>query len=139
MTIIVSQFCQEQGALKEFMVWKLGLIENLKWYLKCQFYFEFDILWLIGKKIINSCKGVLVQSSLGIGIPWEFWMFEVRFEMSNLFRIQYIFIHWKEFINPSNFFLFNWKLNWILTIQGRSPVDEGDLGHPRLIRMIWGI
>jgi hypothetical protein len=141
MTITLSQFCQEQGALKEFVVWKLGLIENLKclkWNLKCQLYFEFDILWLIRKKFINSCKGVLVQSNLGIGIPWEFLMFEVRFEMSNLFWIQYTLVHWKEFINPKNS-LFNWKWNWILTIQGRSPIDEGDLGHPWTIRMIWGI
>ncbi len=53
MTIVVSQFCQEQGALKEFMVSKLGLTENLKclkWDLKCEIYFEFDILWLNGKK-----------------------------------------------------------------------------------------
>jgi hypothetical protein len=44
MTIVISQFCQEQGALKEFMVWKLGLTQNLKclkWDLKCEIYFEF--------------------------------------------------------------------------------------------------
>jgi hypothetical protein len=127
MTTVVSQFCQEQGALKEFMVWKLGLTENLKclkWDLKCKIYFEFDILWLNGKKFINSCKGVLVQSDLGIGIPWEFWMFEVRFERSNLFQIQYTLVHWKEFINPSKFVFVQFKI-------------ELDLDHPREVSSWW--
>jgi hypothetical protein len=45
-------------------------------------------------------------------------MFEVRFEMSNLFRIQYILVHWKEFINPSKFCFVQLKI-------------ELDLDHPR--------
>jgi hypothetical protein len=45
-------------------------------------------------------------------------MFEVRFERSNLFQIQYTLVHWKEFINPSKFVFVQFKI-------------ELDLDHPR--------
>jgi hypothetical protein len=126
MTITLSQFCQEQGALKEFMVWKLGLIENLKylkWDLKCQLYWIWYSLahW---KKIHKFMQRG--ACSIQFGNWYSLGVFNVWSEIWNVKSfLNSIYFGSLERIHKSKKFFVQLKM-------------ELDLDHPREVSNWWG-